>query len=123
MSQADAFLDAIRESPDDDAPRLIFADWLDDHGDGDRAAFIRAQVRLAPLAADDPDRLDREDEADDLMRRHPDWAGPLPEVAQGWEFRRGFVESVTLAASAFLPAAGRLFAAFPLRHVRVSDAE
>jgi uncharacterized protein (TIGR02996 family) len=27
-NERDAFLDAIRESPDDDTPRLMFADWL-----------------------------------------------------------------------------------------------
>ena len=28
MSDRDAFLRAIRESPEDDTPRLVFADWL-----------------------------------------------------------------------------------------------
>jgi uncharacterized protein (TIGR02996 family) len=31
-SVQDDFLRAICESPDDDAPRLVFADWLDEHG-------------------------------------------------------------------------------------------
>jgi uncharacterized protein (TIGR02996 family) len=117
MSQADAFLDAIREAPDDDAPRLIFADWLDDHGDADRAAFIRAQVRLAPLPPQGLARLDLEDEADDLLRKHPEWAGRLPELAQAWEFRRGFVEAVTLHSGDFLCYASSLTADFPLREV------
>jgi uncharacterized protein (TIGR02996 family) len=26
-----AFIDAIREAPEDDAPRLVYADWLDEH--------------------------------------------------------------------------------------------
>jgi uncharacterized protein (TIGR02996 family) len=41
------FLRAICEAPDDDAPRLVFADWLDETGDPDRAEFIRLQIRLA----------------------------------------------------------------------------
>jgi uncharacterized protein (TIGR02996 family) len=117
MSQADAFLAAIREAPDDDTPRLVYADWLDDQGDADRAAFIRAQVRLARLAPGCPDRLDLEDEADDLLRRHPEWAGRLPELARAWEFRRGFVESVTLASGTYLSYASSLVAEFPLREV------
>ncbi len=117
MSQADAFLAAVRDAPDDDAPRLIFADWLDDHGDADRAAFIRAQVRLARLAPHAPERLDLEDEADDLLRRHPEWAGRLPELAQRWAFRRGFVEAVTLHSGDFLCYASGLTADFPLREV------
>jgi uncharacterized protein (TIGR02996 family) len=43
MTHVDAFLADIREHPHDDAPRLIFADWLDEDGHADRAAFIRAQ--------------------------------------------------------------------------------
>lgn len=43
-----AFLDAIREEPGADVHRLVFADWLDEHGDDpDRAEFIRCQCWLA----------------------------------------------------------------------------
>jgi uncharacterized protein (TIGR02996 family) len=38
---------AISDAPDDDAPRLVYADWLEEHGDPDRAEFIRVQCRLA----------------------------------------------------------------------------
>jgi serine/threonine-protein kinase len=41
MSDDDAFLRAIADAPDDDAPRLVYADWLDEHGQPDRAEFIR----------------------------------------------------------------------------------
>lgn len=41
MTDREALLAAVRESPDDDLPRLVFADWLDDRGESDRAAFIR----------------------------------------------------------------------------------
>jgi uncharacterized protein (TIGR02996 family) len=37
-----------RAGPHDDAPRLVLADWLDDHGEHDRAEFVRLQLRLAP---------------------------------------------------------------------------
>ncbi|MCI0703733.1 MAG: TIGR02996 domain-containing protein [Planctomycetia bacterium] len=47
MSDRDALLRAIREYPDDDTPRLIFADYLDENDEGARAAFVRAQVELA----------------------------------------------------------------------------
>jgi uncharacterized protein (TIGR02996 family) len=39
-----ALLAAIRENPDEDTPRLMYADWLDEHGRGKRAAFIRNDV-------------------------------------------------------------------------------
>lgn len=40
----ESFLRDIREHPDEDAPRLIFADWLDDHGEEERGRYIREQV-------------------------------------------------------------------------------
>src|SRR5438105_1761734 len=46
--QVVALLLSAKEAPEDDAPRLILADWLEDHGEPDRAEFIRAQLRLAP---------------------------------------------------------------------------
>ncbi len=44
MSDRAALLSAIREHPDEDTPRLVYADWLDEHGEAPRAAYIRAQV-------------------------------------------------------------------------------
>jgi len=43
------FYSVIRDRPDDDAPRLRFADWLQEHGDEERAEFIRVQCELARL--------------------------------------------------------------------------
>ncbi len=40
---------AILEAPEDDAPRLVSAGWLDDNGQPKRAEFIRVQVALAAL--------------------------------------------------------------------------
>jgi uncharacterized protein (TIGR02996 family) len=42
-----AFLRSIAEEPEDNALRLVFADWLDEHGEGPRADFIRVQCELA----------------------------------------------------------------------------
>ncbi len=43
------FIQDIIEHPEDDAPRLIFADWLDENGEPERAELIRVQIRLAEL--------------------------------------------------------------------------
>ncbi len=50
LPQADlrAFLSAVQADPDDPAPRLVFADWLEDHGDA-RADLLRLGVALAPF--------------------------------------------------------------------------
>ena len=50
MSDEAAFLNAILANPEDDAPRLVYADWLDERGDPAseaKAAFLRALAALA----------------------------------------------------------------------------
>lgn len=51
-----AFLARIREEPDADLPRLVFADYLEEQGHEKRAQFIRAQIELASLTEDSPRR-------------------------------------------------------------------
>lgn len=46
MTQQDALYRAVCEHPDEDTPRLVFADWLEESGDPRRADFIRTQVKL-----------------------------------------------------------------------------
>lgn len=40
-----AFLKAIEEAPQDEAARLVYADWLDEHDEPKRAKYIRSTVR------------------------------------------------------------------------------
>lgn len=47
MTDDAAFLAAICARPDDDLPRLVYADWLDEHGRGERGEFIRVQCAIA----------------------------------------------------------------------------
>lgn len=49
MDDRELLIRAIRNNPDEDTPRLMYADYLDEHGEPDRAAFIRAQCELARL--------------------------------------------------------------------------
>jgi uncharacterized protein (TIGR02996 family) len=41
-----ALLNAIIAAPDDDLPRLVYADWLEEHDRAERAEFIRVQCEL-----------------------------------------------------------------------------
>lgn len=47
MGDDEALLAAIRDKPDDDAPRLIYADFLEEHGQDLRAKWIRRQIEVA----------------------------------------------------------------------------
>jgi uncharacterized protein (TIGR02996 family) len=46
MDERAALVAAIAANPDDDTPRLAFADWLQEHGEESRAEFIRLQCEL-----------------------------------------------------------------------------
>jgi uncharacterized protein (TIGR02996 family) len=53
--QQATFLAAIRDDPEEDGLRLVFADWLEEQGDT-RGEFIRVQCALAGMDGDDPRR-------------------------------------------------------------------
>jgi uncharacterized protein (TIGR02996 family) len=91
MTPDDAFLADIVANPDDDAPRLVYADWLDDHGQPDRAAFVRVQIELARLRPDTR-REDLEARERELLERHEgEWVGRIRDWVAGWSFRRGML--------------------------------
>ncbi len=50
MGDGEALLKAILEAPDEDVPRLVYADWLQENGLGARADFIRRGVRKPRVA-------------------------------------------------------------------------
>ena len=134
MTDRDALYRAILDHPDDDTPRLIYADALEDVGESDRAALIRAQVELARVPEYDLFAVrTRVSEAyrercGAAMR----WLWSLPELPRGltWvrdPFRRGFPAAVQAATgAAFVDHAEELFDRFPvdeleLRMARAAD--
>jgi uncharacterized protein (TIGR02996 family) len=74
------FLRAICGAPDDDAPRLVYADWLHENGDPDRAEFIRLQVRFAREPLPSVERRCR----DLFLARAWDWVSALPGTIRLW---------------------------------------
>jgi uncharacterized protein (TIGR02996 family) len=95
--EAKAFLRSVLERPDDDTPRLAFADWLGEHGEGARAEFIRAQCELQHLPGDDPRRARLLGRAKELLAAQADsWAGAVRTLALAYRFRRGFVDHVEI---------------------------
>jgi uncharacterized protein (TIGR02996 family) len=116
------FLADILEYPDNDAPRLAAADWLEEKGDADRAQFIRLQCERGPVQEDDTLRDVLPDPEGILFRQHrEEW---LSEV-QTWArdkaiFRRGFAGSIKATPRAFLKGAAGLFRKAPIDEVRLS---
>src|SRR4051794_11262934 len=97
MSDRDAFLAAITEQPEQDLPRLVYADFLDDGGETARAEFIRLQC----AAAQGDSARDRR--IDELEKLHRDeWLAPLGRGVYHGAFRRGFPEHLVMAARDFV---------------------
>jgi uncharacterized protein (TIGR02996 family) len=102
MTIEDAFLQAILENLDDDFPRLVLADWLEEHDDP-RGEFIHIQCRLARMDADDAQRDEMEAREGELLRLHQDeWLGTIRPLLSGWTFRRGFLDAMSVRAAVYL---------------------
>jgi uncharacterized protein (TIGR02996 family) len=125
MNERAAFLAGIAANLYDDTPRLAFADWLDEHGEHERAEFIRVQCALEPIR----DRYEipraaelhaREDQLergkalgdfDHAKLREYGWG-------VGCEFRRGFPDLLQLPARLFVERGAEFRHALPtLRRV------
>jgi uncharacterized protein (TIGR02996 family) len=145
MSAA-ALLRAVLDAPDDDVPRLVYADWLDEHGDEAaraRANLIRVQCSLARLTDSAPEREALERRERELLAGHaaawlaglPTWAVPRGQLkwAAGKEgrdveehrwarFRRGFLDGVCAPSARELHRhADALWAAEPVTDVYIGD--
>src|SRR5262249_54858852 len=101
MSEA-AFLQAVRDEPEDDATRLVFADWLEERGDP-RGELIRLQVGLDRTDEYDDRYLEWSARSERWLNEHGDlWLSKLPRAGEDgagafwprleWHFRRGLPE-------------------------------
>jgi uncharacterized protein (TIGR02996 family) len=126
MTPHDVFLADIIAHPEDDTPRLIYADWLEDNGQPERAEFIRLQLELAKPADDgqsDPVRgQELQAREQQLLREHQkEWVRPLEGLVESCWFRRGFIEDIHVQAEDFLAGAGAIFASAPVQHADLLD--
>lgn len=138
MNDGDALLKAILTAPDEDTPRLIYADWLDENGQPERAELIRVQIELSRrLGENSREEIVESDR--DLVRlcarektlltlHREEWLASLREsgaleshITHG-QFRRGFVEIVWMPAGYFLKRADLLFRTCPVRELRITVA-
>jgi uncharacterized protein (TIGR02996 family) len=101
-----ALIAAIIAQPEEDTPRLAYADWLQEHGQEERAELIRTQVELArgtvgTLSA--AERNERDARVRELLRRHSkQWRKPLLRTTRtatvNWgPFERGMVDSAAVS--------------------------
>lgn len=112
MFSENAFLRTILAHPEDDAPRLVYADWLEENGAIERAEFIRLQC-----AAVDKPRQQM------LLATHGAvWVEPVFRHVYSASFQRGFVDEVTIDARTLLSVGAEMFQAAPIRLLRIIGA-
>ncbi|MFO0823796.1 MAG: TIGR02996 domain-containing protein [Gemmataceae bacterium] len=145
MIDRDAMLAAIRAEPDEDTPRLALADWLDEHGDPGRAAFIRLQIEVmraelfslpARAAAKGAEELLKKHRAEwqrplreAIQKQYPSHvavqvnqkaANPLPDVVQVQvRFERGFVSHIECQPDDIARTAEAMFAVEPIQSLKL----
>lgn len=127
MADRDALYRMVLEHPDDDTPRLVYADYVEEYGDPARAAFIRAQVELAKVPEWDPAwvRARFADKTDGYPENVTPDPIRLPEGLSwlGRPYRRGFPCRVHATGVEPLLAHGDdLFALAPVDEVEVLPA-
>src|SRR2546430_1459649 len=128
MAEQDDLLQAVLDNPDDDTPRLAYANWCDRQSDEPtkaRGEFIRVQIEIALMdtsAVNQGAASDLEHRASALSNSYGSaWAGPLVALVDHYAFDRGFVEIVTLSARAFLDHAPQLFTLAPIQHLNLTN--
>jgi uncharacterized protein (TIGR02996 family) len=114
-SLAAGFLRDILERPEDDSVRLIYADWLQDHGEQDRAEFIRLQCERARRGPDAPP----EKREETLLKKHRvAWEKEIPAWARRQvRFERGFIVHIQCTARDFLAGSDGLFRRAPVQSI------
>lgn len=100
-----AFIDALRDDPDDRTLCLVYADWLDERGDS-RGELIRLQCELEGTPMANPRRHVLRRAIEEWGNRHQsEWLAPLRRRVLGWQSARmefGLVENVTMSPAGFL---------------------
>jgi uncharacterized protein (TIGR02996 family) len=120
MASNPGLLACVLSAPDDDAPRLVYADWLMEQRDP-RGELISLQCALARPSLDPQRRSEYRDRVERLLEEHEDeWAAPAAK-AKARTFRRGFLDEVRDRAKAFLPGAAELFQIEPIRRLALTD--
>ncbi|MCE9565263.1 MAG: TIGR02996 domain-containing protein [Planctomycetes bacterium] len=125
MSDEKALLAAIWEHPHEDTPRLVYADWLQENGQPERAEFIRVQIELAGLDQWDesPRKTELTQREKQLWDTHAEtWKKGLPSaIAKRTGFHRGFAAPVhqRISPGKFLKLTTADLAAAPLWNFRI----
>lgn len=114
------FLADILANPEDRKARLVYADLLQDAGDP-RGEYIVLACARAELADGDPRIPALDAQIDALLKKHKkQWVAACGDnKGARYEYRRGFVEKLSLDAKDLLANWEQIFAAEPIEELNV----
>jgi uncharacterized protein (TIGR02996 family) len=119
-----SFFHAIVSAPDDDTPRLIYADWLQDRDDP-RGEFIRLQCQLARIKYNGRPNKRRDqlqERVNELLAEYGKmWLAPLQMRHWRFHFERGFPIPQSLTIGEFLKDGQQVFDACPIQVLRLMN--
>jgi uncharacterized protein (TIGR02996 family) len=115
-AEQQALLRTIFDHPDDDAPRLVYADWLEERGDPDHSARAHLIRRQIALSASNPDQWPAPQQNDPQGalavaedRCMPEWLRSGKAV-----WHRGFIQQVRCDTAAWVGHANEILAEHPV---------
>ncbi len=118
------FLKAIVAALDEDFPRLVYADWLEESNDPEqlaRAALIRVQCQRYRWPEGDPQFYHLLEEERRLLARYQTcWTAGLQALVQDIEFQRGFPSRGSMPISTFIQHGQNLCAQTTLRQLKLT---
>ena len=129
MDDLAALTQAVLAAEGDDLPRLVLADYLEEHDEPERAAFIRSQCEIASAAPWDPIAVHARHHRPDWLDGR-DFLNSLPETGSRFvewfptaPFRRGFGWSLLIRdLTDFLNVADELFDQAPIGELHLPTA-
>jgi uncharacterized protein (TIGR02996 family) len=122
----------VNAAPDDDTPRLAYADFVQD-SEPEYAEFVRLQIARtsAERARKAPSGVPAGREQDLLLRYYEKWGHYIQRYLrdardpyrydQGWQFERGFIAFARLEPENFVALGQRLFDMAPIQHADLYD--
>lgn len=117
-----ALLAAIVAEPDEDTPRLVYADWLQEHGDDEQAQFIRDSIQIEWLEDYEDDKREQMGKrlVSTEMQNGDAWLAALGLVELEPVYDRGLVVgAVYNDLESFWAESSLLFARAPVRELTI----
>jgi uncharacterized protein (TIGR02996 family) len=120
MTDGDALRRVILAEPDEDTPRLVYADWLQENGQPERGDFIRAQIEAVRADPFGPRARAASRQAAAILEAYrSDWTRHLPGFPEWPRFERGFIAHLSVEPKEFVPRIDALFDAEPIQALRL----